>query len=325
MHARRSGGALVLAAAVTACQPVTFEPSVRPPRPKDDGLPASSFSDDDDAGGDSEETVAVTEEGFLPTGETAGEVCGPVDVLFVIDDSISMAAEQENLINSFPGFMAGIEARLVEANDVHVGVVTTDAYVHNEPAACRGLGHLVTSTETEVCGPFAEGAYMTAADDLPAAFDCAARVGIGGSVDERPIDAALAALDPANNAPGGCNEGFARDDALLLLVIITDEDDAPELDPGIDGSTGDPPQWFDALVAARGGVESNIVVLGVTGRPAPNACGAESAEPATRLLELVQSFTYGLAVDVCSADYAPHFDDALAIIELACDGFVPPP
>ena len=63
----------------------------------------------------------------------------------------------------------------------------------------------------------------------------------------------------------------------------------------------------------------------MTGRPDPNECDGAAAEPATRLLEFVQSFTYGVAVDVCSDDYAPQFDDALAVIELACDGFVPPP
>ena len=43
--------------------------------------------------------------------------CDLVDILFVIDDSNSMVAEQQHLIASFDGFIEGIQANLTDVND----------------------------------------------------------------------------------------------------------------------------------------------------------------------------------------------------------------
>ena len=57
------------------------------------------------------------------------EGCRKVDFLFVIDNSGSMSDEQQHLINSFPTFISTIQAELKEAQDYHIMVVDTDAYV----------------------------------------------------------------------------------------------------------------------------------------------------------------------------------------------------
>ena len=44
-----------------------------------------------------------------------------------------------------------------------------------------------------------------------------------GDENEQPASAALAVLEAARTAP----EGFLRDDALLIVVAITDEDEQP--------------------------------------------------------------------------------------------------
>ena len=54
---------------------------------------------------------------------------------------------------------------------------------------------------------------------------------------------------------GGCNEGFLRDDAILVVTFITDEEDT--------GSAGNPDSWKQTLVDAKGGNEEAIVVLGL--------------------------------------------------------------
>ena len=218
-------------------------------------------TDSDDAG--STGPKLDTPSGMLPA-------CTLVDLLFVIDDSNSMASRQDNLIASFDGLIAGIQANLDEVNDVHVGVITTDAYAFNEPG-CQSLGALVTQTEKASCGPWSAGRFITLADDLATAFPCAAEVGIAGDIEERQIEALLRAAGPEYAGVGGCNEGFIRDDALLVVVVITDEDDG-SIVPGEESSVGDPPQWFDELVAIKGGIESNAVVLALIGRPLPNDC-----------------------------------------------------
>ena len=52
-------------------------------------------------------------DGGVPTGETGtGTGCAKVDFLFVIDNSNSMAEEQQRLVDAFPGFIASIEDTL---------------------------------------------------------------------------------------------------------------------------------------------------------------------------------------------------------------------
>lgn len=252
------------------------------------------------------------------------EQCSLVDLLFVIDNSNSMIAEQANLIASFDGFIAGIQANLDEANDYHIGVVTTDAYALNE-APCQELGALVTASAAGACGPWAAGRYISLADELGPAFTCAASVGADGDSNERQIGAALAAISPERGAPGACNEGFLRDEALLVLVLITDEDDPGSPIPG-DGTAGSPATWFAELVA-RKGLETNIVVLALAGIVPPNACNNgvpfEGAQISYRIAEFVKKFTYGEMGDVCASDYSGFFAGSLALIRAACDNFMP--
>lgn len=245
--------------------------------------------------------------------------CVKVDLLFVVDNSGSMKQEQDNLVASFPGFVQEMQQELADAESLHIGVVSTDPYEFNE-APCAGvLGGLVTQTGGEnasgkVCGPYASGKrFMNEQDDLPQSFACAAQVGTGGSGDEMPIDAALQALGGGLGSPGACNEGFVRADALLVLVLITDEEE--------DHSIGDPPQWFNSFVALKGGVETNIVVLSLIGPKEP-AC-PDANELGLRLVEFTEMFTYGSIGQICADSYQPFFHQAIAGIAEACDNFIP--
>jgi hypothetical protein len=270
-----------------------------------------------------------------PPDAEAPEECRDVDVLFVIDNSASMADNQDSLIRSFPGFIGAIREHLAFATSVHIGVVTTDAYRDND-ASCREIGDLVTNTggissSMSSCGPFASGGrYLDASEpDLDAKFACIAKVGAGGDDDERAARALLDAVDPARNAPGSCNAGFIRPDSLLVVVIITDEDDVMDGCDGSDpfggcmsyGSGGLPDDWVAELVADRGGIADNIVVLSLLGRRADNPCGAVVA---ARLLGFARRFDdQGFVGDVCAESYDSFFAEALPIIDRACASYVP--
>src|SRR5690606_1070504 len=120
------------------------------------------------------------------------------------------------------------------------------------------------------------------------------------------------------SAAGGCNEGFLRKDALLVVTFITDEEDDGQ-------SKGTPAGWNAALVAAKVGAEKSIVVLGLIGDPdQPNAvCGAGQAEESPRLRAFAESFTFGSWGSICSPDYAPFFDASVSVIDTACEQFEP--
>ncbi len=294
------------------------------------------------------------------TGEPA-KGCRKVDFLFVIDNSGSMSDEQQNLINSFPTFINTIQTELEEAQDYHIMVVDTDAYVFGgceticplffdscpvalgdyqcgvtKPAMCEDvLGAGVTfpkgqSSSKKDCS-FASGArYMDVTEpDLTAAFACAAKVGTGSTSDpEKPMQAMINAVQPKGEA-ADCNYGFLRSDAILVVTFITDEDDNAG-----DGSLGTVDGWHAALTAAKKNDETALVVLGLFGDtdkndaicPPFNEESKSGAEPSPRLRLFVESFgERGIAGSVCADSYAQFFKDAVGIIDETCDGFVPPP
>ncbi len=344
----RLGCAVVLASACgggderdpTTTASATAMTGITSPGESDAG---TADDDDDDSdptadkldvlGGDTENDTSV---------DTSADGCKKVDLLFVIDNSGSMLDEQYNLITSFPDFIDGMRTRLSETDGYNVGVISTDVYTGDLTCLPLQEGALVTETagggsSNATCAPYSSGLrYMTEADDLESKFACAAQIGTSGDGNERPMDVVRAAFAPALTAPGACNEGFLRDDALLVIVLITDEEDDHETDSEAcemtaqAGSAGDPADWFDALVAVKG-EETAIVLLSLVGPTGPDAClvldkcngGIDGAEPAPRLLELTDMFTYGFVGPVCQP-YGPFFLEAIDVIQSACDEFEPP-
>jgi hypothetical protein len=279
-------------------------------------------------------------QGTAESGDASEEGCKKVDLLFVIDNSGSMADEQINLVNSFPAFIDEIQTQLEDADGYHIGIITSDLYIFDQGCPQEGAMVIRTggaSSSNSTCGPYAEGhRYMTELDDLDQKFACAGQVGTGGDGNERPMQTMMAALSPALNDPGGCNEGFLRDDALLVIVIITDEEDDHEVTGCAQlpqpGSNGEPAGWFAGVVAAKKGQEKNIVVLSLVGPPGPDpaACppldkcsgGIQGAEVAHRIVAFTQMFTHGIIGRICEASYASFFAQAVGVIDSACDDFV---
>ncbi len=310
-----------------------------------DSADASGASDAASADGSGDDAMTKLDVGAV-TGASAGDgggtdSCTNVDILFVIDDSSSMGDNQQSLVASFPGFVAGIEASLQNAGSVHIGIVTSDDYAFNDPS-CRHIGDLVTQTggfdaSGQVCGPFASGGrYLDEGEpDLASKFACAAKVGSQGNDDEKVMRGLLNALRPELNAPdsGACNAGFARDDSLLVIVLISDEDDVPEpymCDPNdafdnpcdTVGSTGTPDEWKAELGGYKSNLDTNVVVLALVGLAGDNACGAV---PASKLIGFANRFgANGYTDDVCAASYDQFFAAALPIIDQACEDYVPP-
>jgi hypothetical protein len=275
--------------------------------------------------------------GVPPDVGAPGRGCTAVDFLFVVDDSSSMSANQTNLIDNFPTFIAGIESTLGAVDSYHVGVIATDAFSGN-PGACILLGALITETtgagadsSDAVCGPYADGlGYMTEADDLDTTFACAAQVGTMGNGFERPMEAMVTAVGPTLAGVGQCNEGFLRDDALLVVVVITDEWDGPG-DPEDTGgarepptSAGDPQSWHDDIVAAKGGHEENVAALAITnyaGGPCPPI---DTGHDGQNIVDWVMLFgDHGFTGGICVNDYGPFFTDAVDVVSQACADFVP--
>jgi hypothetical protein len=287
-----------------------------------DGTMAGSSAES----GDADHHGPVFDLGIQPDVNQVPEMgCTKVDFLFVVDNSGSMGDNQVDLANNFPNFIDGIQATLTEVDEYHVGVVTSDAYQWNA-AGCKLLGALVTQTggmdsSNAMCGPYAEGhRYMTEADDLGSTFACAAKPGSEGNGIEKVANAMEVAVrgDLAN--AGGCNDGFIRDDALLVIVLITDEWDGPG-DPEFFGSTGNAMSWFDTVVNAKGGIPENVVVVSLVHTPAcPPTDGFLSGD----LAPFTALFGPNGFVGCITDDYGAIFTEATDIISTACENFMPP-
>ncbi|MBK6922344.1 MAG: hypothetical protein IPH07_33450 [Deltaproteobacteria bacterium] len=267
--------------------------------------------------------------------------CQKIDFLFVIDNSGSMFNEQQALVSSFPGFIAAIQQK-VNAQNYQIMVVDTDAAHANlctdvcmtlpncfgtpcnsipTPTVCdETLGAGVTKSSAGLeCGVTAPDRFMVDAQpDVGGTFACMGKVGITGQDVERPMDAMVEAVT-SQAEPGACNQGFLRDDAILVVTFITDEEDDGD-------SLGDPASWKQALVAAKAGNEAAVVVLGLVGDPdvMGGTCGPLGlAEPSPRLRTFAESLQFGSWGSICAVDYAPFFADAVEVIDSACEQFDP--
>ena len=177
----------------------------------------------------------------------------PVDILFVVDNSGSMADEQANLAANFNFFIDQVAGTV----DYRIGIVTTDLDSQVEvsprnyiPAEMMGdtfpswdmgdpYAPLNQEDSRENCeptpGPIAHGCFRgpdPAArvidsttmdrDRQIQAFKANVVVGSCGSGSERGLQAMVRALDQMR--PGGCNAGFLRDEANLVIIFVSDEE-----------------------------------------------------------------------------------------------------
>ena len=276
------------------------------------------------------------------------EGCQKVDFLFVIDSSPSMEDEQAALLASFPGFISAIEDTL-QIDDFHLMVVDAGPTAGAGCDATLGAGRATSGNGTN-CGLVGGLRYATQDQpDLAATFSCIGDRGFAGSGNERTMDSLLQSVTALSD-PGQCNDGFLRDDAILVVTVITDEEDSGadvNASPALDGScepadsdpnsAGAPNAWHDALVAAKAGDPAAVVVLSLLGDcdvgggcpgiamdPFDPTGPITGAEPAPRLRAFTQSFEHGSVGPICAPDYAPFFANAVSVIDSACSEFEPP-
>src|SRR5262245_32960590 len=184
----------------------------------------------------------IPEQGRVETKDIPVNFNRNVDILFVIDDSPSMADKQKNLADNFPNFINVLNTIQGGLPDVHIGVVTSDMGTFGASnqapgpsigsignGGCSGTGKSgnLQTTGAPVTGSFisdikqADGTRQTNyTGNLSDVFGQMARVGAGGCGFEQHLEAAKHAL---NNNPQ--NAGFLRNDSFLAIIFIADEDD----------------------------------------------------------------------------------------------------
>ena len=297
--------------------------------------PTAGGDDDDGAGADGGGSSPDARQGGPTEFADAAPVesCDKMDILFVVDNSGSMGQEQANLATNFPGFIGVLDDAEL---DYRVGITTTG--MDYEYTIDTPLGPIPGSETGGDNGELLQRCNMQrrwveASDTNPSGdLSCAAEVGSGGPSTEMPLAAMRAAFD--DRIADGTNAGFLRDDALLAIVILTDENDCSyeqsvnfPFGAGIcdsmmepvsnyvgfmDNLTGDRARWATAVIAGPG--------------PGPCSSTFGDADEATRLNEWVNlTGTNAVISSICEGDLTVALEDALDTFELACNNFPPIP
>ena len=256
-----------------------------------------------------------------------------MDLLFVIDDSESMREEQENLSANLPGFIDILDNFNAGALDYRVGITTTgmNFALFSPPLQSTNLIGDNGALRQE-CGMTKR--WIDRGDpDARTQFACAANVGLDGPPLEMPLWATQLAL--RERVEDGTNAGFLRDDALLGIIVISDEDDCsrtdrnfshlefdiiaedcrhfdPEYVPPastvqfLDGLKGDRGRWAAAVIAGETDCSSTF----------------GDALQANKLQEFVsRAGDNAVFSSICSGDLASPLQSALDTFDAACRDF----
>ncbi len=246
--------------------------------------------------------------------------CEHIDILFVIDGSVSMAEEQAALRgdDGEPAVFAEFtDALLAESDtlvDVRVGVISaapgdTELHTHHDQPAEPA------STFTS-CG--IEGSPWLVAPSLDFAdqFACIASTR-ADATEETPVLNAVLALENPKNA------GFVRDDSLLLVVLLTDEDTQDDEVAMVD--------LRNRMLAAAGGDLQRLAVIAIAGDPGvfempKTTCFGPygSATPGRRIHSVLAGLgDHGVLQDICAGELAATFADVLAGVVDTCADYHP--
>jgi hypothetical protein len=236
--------------------------------------------------------------------------CRHIDVVISVDNSGSMREEKEALRDiAFPGFAAALINVAGGIDDFRVGVLDacpTPASFHT-----RGVGGACNFQGGKV---WMESSSTALVDEFKCVgdIDSTGTMCSGSNDDEQPASAAAASIEPAFVGPGMPNAGFLRDNALLVVVAITDEDEQP-----VPNRTAQ--QVYDRLVATKGDVKK-MVFLGIGGAQSCNGAYG-SADNATKLKEITNLFIgqqRGVFWDLCQGNLDQGLALALQTIDQAC-------
>ena len=195
----------------------------------------------------------------------------PLDLLVVIDNSNSMAEEQQNLATKLSPLLS-----YVQDTDWQIGIVTTDP---NQTC----LRKLVKKGDANAASAFAAG--VTA--------------GINGSNNERAI------LQAVRSLSGVClTQPWIRSESAVAVLIVSDEDNCSD---GLDCQGKDYQKssyLFDYLASIRE-PGKNARVYGLIWHPSQTHDQCPTAANVANIYAEVIANTNGTWGSICDTDYTP--------------------
>ena len=214
------------------------------------------------------------------------EATNLVDILWVVDNSLSMGDEQEELGNKFDSFISSMTS--VDL-DWQIAVVTTD--MESSDQSGRIQGQILTEATENYAQKF---------------YKIVTQVGLEGSDKEAGIDAAYQALsDPLISSD---NAGFLRDGAKASIIYVSDENDCTSRGAVTTGdgcySEADKLVSMSKLIAEYEMIkpeEDRLIVSAIVGPEVSEGCFG--AAPGFRYMTMAEAFG-GITASICEEDFS---------------------
>ncbi|MDC0716128.1 hypothetical protein [Nannocystis bainbridge] len=268
---------------------------------------------------------------------------GKIDFLFVISAWGGMEEVQKQLSDAFPIFMKKIQDQLGEFDVRVLSASPTGAFnmdscsncadaedctYNAKPPLCKAeldacdttLGAGVTfpagaGSANRRCDFYGGHRYILGEDPMfEQSFACLTQVGINGAVPETAAGM-VHAISFELNAPEGCNAGFLREDALLVVTLFDDGYDA--------FSPGTVESWAQSLRDAKHDNEDAFAVLAFStdiDAGFGNLCNPfNPVEDVNPLRELADNVAHGHFVSICEPSYAEPFESFVDEIVMLCE------
>ncbi len=279
---------------------------------------------------------------------------GKIDFLFVLDRANWMEPYLDRFLAAFPPFLddllvtfAGFDLHFMVVDSSNGwGLTDCPEQCQENNGSCVPLGppdypceHYEEDHNTECdiigsgvvfpagfgasnhdCGVVGDRRFVVA-DEQPDLLDtlkCISQVGYakGSGKPDAAMVWSLAPWSPLNT----CNEGFLRDDALLVIVFYSALADDESV-------VGPPGEWADTIYQLKDYDEDKVAVIGLvddSSAISPTKCppgnGSYSEYPAAFLHFYVKHRIEG---SICADDYSPYLNAGLDLVRDLCDAEIP--
>lgn len=219
-----------------------------------------------------------------------------VDILFVIDDSGSMAAYQQDLADNVDLFLSGFNKN--RAINYHIGVISTGEKAvqgGGRPGMGKGAGGGHLSGGIKYIDNHTPNGLALLKENM--------LMGINGTGYERMFSPTYLALTEPNLS--GWNSGFYRKNAALAIVMITDAEEQSNFDDTFSPRSSSDPLYFspqsfyDFLLGLKGHDVRKVLTYGAI-IPEPNSLNCVTDDPnmthdrITEFFRLSKGITYTL-------------------------------
>lgn len=200
-----------------------------------------------------------------------------VDILWVIDNTPSMAQHQNVLAQKSGAFLNGLLSRNL---DFRIAATTVDMRSGGNVGKFIGSPAVLSKSTPNIAAAFNQ--KITVAEE---SYD---------------LEQGLGAMKRAFELRTSTNTGFFRDDALLVVIVVTNEEDGSQDNPG------DYINFLDTIKPRTPIGDRNWVFhfIGVTGAAGENCSTyGNYTEPGYKYMQLVDN-SGGAKTTVCTGDFA---------------------